>query len=71
MSDVPADHDENRLLRHVQEDLHREFSSLPVHVVAERFQQLVAAFGHAPVRTFVPVLVQREARKSLRAHTGH
>ena len=70
MPAAPDHQDEMRQLRHVEEDLQREFPTLPRHVVTDRFHQLVAQFGHAPVRTFVPVLVQREARRSLRAEVG-
>ena len=58
--------DEQRHLMRVQEDLQREFATLPTGVVHERFAELVADFDAAPVRTFVPVLVQRRARESLR-----
>ena len=58
--------DEQRHLRRVQEDLQREFASLPADVVTQRFDERVADFDAAPVRTFVPVLVQRQARESLR-----
>lgn len=58
--------DEQRHLQRVREDLQREFASLPADLVNERFAQLVADFDEAPVRTFVPVLVQRRARESLR-----
>lgn len=58
--------DEQRHLQRIQEDLQREFASLPTEVVNRRFAQLVADFDEAPVRTFVPVLVQRRARESLR-----
>lgn len=58
--------DERRHLERVQADLQREFASLPIEVVHGRFAELVADFDAAPVRTFVPVLVQRRARESLR-----
>lgn len=58
--------DERRHLQRVQEDLQREFASLPTDLVSSRFTELVAHFDQAPVRAFVPVLVQRRARESLR-----
>jgi hypothetical protein len=58
--------DENRLLEHVKEDLHREFAALPEAVIDEQVTALILAFTRAPVRSFVPVLVRSGARERLR-----
>jgi hypothetical protein len=58
--------DENRQLEHVKEDLHREFAALSEAVIDEQVSRLIRAFTKAPVRSFVPVLVRRKARESLR-----
>ena len=58
--------DEKRQLAHVREDLLREFASLPPTIVDEQWAQMVRAFTAAPVRSFVPVLVRRGARRRLR-----
>jgi hypothetical protein len=58
--------DEKRQIEHVQEDLQREFAALPEAVVAEQVSAVVLSFDHARVRSFVPVLVRREARDKLR-----
>jgi hypothetical protein len=63
----PRQHaDEQRQIAHVQDDLLREFASLPPTVVVEQVEQQVSAFHTAPVRSFVPVLVRRGAREQLR-----
>jgi hypothetical protein len=60
-------HDEDRQLARVREDLLREFgATVSEQVVDEHFWSLVARFDGAPVRTFVPVLAQRAAREQLR-----
>ena len=58
--------DEQRQLQAVRTDLVREFEGrLPADEVQERFAAIVADFEGAPVRTFVPVLVQRRVRAEL------
>jgi hypothetical protein len=58
--------DEQRQLAYVREDLVREFTAVPPDVVDEKLGVLVSAFQRAPVRSFVPVLVRRQAREQLR-----
>lgn len=58
--------DEQRQIAHVREDLVREFTALPADVVVDLVDRQLAAFTHAPVRSFVPVLVRRGAREQLR-----
>ena len=58
--------DEHLQLRHVREDLMREFPDLPPAVVDLEVRTLAASFTGAPVRTFIPVLVRRGARNHLR-----
>ena len=58
--------DEQRQLQAIRSDLVREFEGrLTAGEVQERFAAIVADFAGAPVRTFVPVLVQRRARAEL------
>ncbi len=58
--------DEIRQLEHVKQDLLREFATLPVTLVDEAFALVVSRYNQAPVRSFVPVLAQRETRTRLR-----
>jgi hypothetical protein len=58
--------DETRQIEHVREDLVREFAALPEDVIDQEVSALVRSFTRAPVRSFVPVLVRREARERLR-----
>lgn len=58
--------DEDRQLQHVREDLLREFTGLSPQVVDALFAQVVHRFHQAPVRSFVPVLVRRDARQRLK-----
>jgi hypothetical protein len=60
--------DEQRQLASVQKALVAEFAGrIPAEEVGQRFTALVAEFQAAPVRSFVPVLVQRRTRELLRA----
>ncbi len=59
--------DETRQLESARRALVAEFSgTVPAEQVEQRFAALVAEFEQAPVRSFVPVLVQRRARELLR-----
>lgn len=57
--------DEDRQLKHVQDDLVKEFATLDATVVEQYVSQVVSTFTTAPVRSFVPVLVRRRARARL------
>ena len=60
--------DETRQLDLVRHELEQEFSGLvPAQRVHERFDEIVAGFERAPLRTYVPVLVHRQGRQALRA----
>lgn len=58
--------DESLQLLHVRDDLRREFASLPGSVVEAEVTQVAQGFAGAPIRVYVPVLVQRGARERLR-----
>lgn len=59
--------DEVRQLDSARRALLAEFDGLvPADQVERRFAELVAEFSAAPVRSFVPVLVQRRTRADLR-----
>ena len=59
--------DELRQIERAREELLREFGGrLPEAEVRARFDEIVAGFGSAPVRTFIPVLAGRAARQRLR-----
>ncbi|MDP9182121.1 MAG: hypothetical protein M3P04_05025 [Actinomycetota bacterium] len=58
--------DEALQLQHVQEDLLREFPTVPERVVALQVQQMMQTLVTAPVRKYIPVLVGRGARAHLR-----
>lgn len=60
--------DEQRQLDAARRDLVAEFADrVPESEVTTRFDELVRRYSDAPVRGFVPVLVGREVRSSLRA----
>jgi hypothetical protein len=60
--------DEQRQLESARQTLVTEFSGrVPEDRIEQHFASLVAEFEGAPVRGFVPVLVQRRAREELRA----
>ena len=59
--------DEERQLESARRALLAEFEGrVPADEVERRFAELVAEFRSAPVRSFVPVLVQRRTREQLR-----
>lgn len=59
--------DEERQLQSACQDLVIEFGERLEHTdVAARFEAVVSRYDDAPIRTFVPVLAQREARAQLR-----
>ena len=59
--------DELRQLESARRALVAEFAdSVPAQEVERRFAVLVTEFESAPVRSFVPVLVQRRTREALR-----
>lgn len=63
---APASSDEKLQLAHVRDDLRREFPTVPGEVVDSQVTQVEQTFTRAPIRSFVPVLVQRGARDRLR-----
>jgi len=59
--------DEADQLKNVEEGLIRKFSDrVPAQRVSQEFGAAVMRFAKAPVRAFVPVLIQREVSESLR-----
>jgi hypothetical protein len=60
--------DEARQLDAVRITLEREFSDrVPADVIARHFTDIVSAYEGVPVRTFLPVLVHRQAKALLSA----
>jgi hypothetical protein len=60
--------DEQRQLESARKALVSEFAGrVPEEQVERRFTELVGQFEGAPVRSFVPVLVRRQAREQLRS----
>jgi hypothetical protein len=63
-----ASDDEQRQLETARRDLVAEFADrVPESEITARFDAIAGQYAEAPVRTFVPVLVGRQARQSLRA----
>ncbi len=63
--------DERRQLAAACRDLVVEFGErLPEADVAARFEGVVHRYDQAPIRTFIPVLAQRQARAELRELAG-
>ena len=59
--------DERRQLAAACRDLVVEFRErLPEDAVAARFEDIVRRYDEAPIRTFIAVLAQRQARAELR-----
>lgn len=59
--------DEADQLKNVEEGLIRKFGDrVPAQRVSQEFGAAVKRFATAPVRAFVPVLIQREVSESLR-----
>jgi hypothetical protein len=65
----PMNEDEQRQLAAACRDLVVEFGELPESDVEARFGEIVRRYDEAPIRSFIPVLVQREARAQLRQLT--
>jgi hypothetical protein len=62
--------DEAHQLEQVEDRLIRRFGGqVPKQRISKEFSAAVARFAKAPVRTFVPVLIQREVSDTLR-HAG-
>lgn len=60
--------DEQRQLDAARQALVEEFSGrLSPDEVSARFSEILADFEGSPIRGFVPVLAQRQARQRLRA----
>ena len=58
--------DEQRQLESARRDLVTEFQDrLSADQVSARFDAIVAEFHGAPVRTFIPVLARRRAKREL------
>ncbi len=63
--------DERRHLAAACRDLVREFGErLPEHEVTARFEETVHSYDAAPIRTYIPVLVARQARSRLKELSG-
>jgi hypothetical protein len=63
--------DERRQLESARFDLVQEFQDrLSSDQVGARFDAIVADFDGAPVRSFVPVLARRRARRELSSTSG-
>ena len=62
--------DEQRQLEHARRALVTEFAGqVEAAQVEQAFQHIVARYSHVPVRSFVPVLALRQARRDLRSTT--
>jgi hypothetical protein len=59
--------DEERSFTRVVETLGAAFPAVPVHVVGECVERIRAKYDDARVRTYLPILVTREARAVLRS----
>ena len=63
--------DEQRQLEHARRALVEKFAGrLPSAEVERRFGEVVRSFERAPVRAFVPLLVQSTARRQLESSAG-
>jgi hypothetical protein len=57
--------DEDKQLRAAEDDLRRQFPSVPTETVHAVCERVLRGFDGAKIRSFVPLLVQREARGQL------
>ena len=62
-----ATDDEARAVTEVSQRLSTRFPDVPAHVVSATVHHCHAQFAGSPIRDFVPVLVERMARRSLLA----
>jgi hypothetical protein len=62
--------DEATQLRHVEVDLLRKYAELPKEVVCGEVARATELFRSARVRTYVPVLVQKQVQDALRQRQG-
>ncbi len=62
--------DELRHLEHAEIELGREFPSVSTDVVHALVIRIHRIFSEAPVRDYIPLLVQREVRSRLRRHAN-
>ncbi|MGV0993795.1 MAG: three-helix bundle dimerization domain-containing protein [Mycobacterium sp.] len=60
--------DEHALLGEVVERLAGRYPTLPPDVVKDVVHDVYAKFDAAPIREFVPLLVEREAHSALSEH---
>ena len=54
----------------VIQDLQRDFEQLPAATVSSEVRQALTVFEGAPIRTYVPVLLQKRVRARLRTLRG-
>jgi hypothetical protein len=58
--------EENRAIDEVIDRLAKQFPQLPADEVATAVNQTRPEFDHAPIREFIPLFVERDARARLR-----
>lgn len=69
--EVTTSSDEQRQLDRVRRDLLDEFGAqVSPAVIDARFDETMADFDRAPVRTFIPVLARRRVRQLLVSTIG-
>jgi hypothetical protein len=62
--------EENRAINEVVDRLAKQFPDVPTENVAEVVQQVQPTFDHAPIRDFVPLFVERDAKQRLKQTAG-
>jgi hypothetical protein len=58
--------EENRAIDEVIDRLAKQFPQLPADEVATAVNQTRPEFDHAPIREFIPLFVERDAKARLR-----
>ncbi|MGC4938713.1 three-helix bundle dimerization domain-containing protein [Kribbella sp. DT2] len=58
--------EEHRAINEVVNRLAKQFPGVPTENVAEVVQQVQPEFEQAPIRDFVPLFVERDAKQRLR-----
>jgi hypothetical protein len=61
---------ESKALEYVRQNMQHRYPGVPAEAIAERMRQVHQRYDDAPIRDFVPLLVERELTRQLRAVTG-
>jgi len=61
---------EGKALEQIRQTMQHRYPSVPAEAIAERMRKVHHRYADAPIRDFVPLLVERELTLQLRAVSG-